>query len=342
MVFRPLKFKKFLCIIHLAIFRSPIGPTNFPEEPMIKKILKIILKPIWKKLERRINTLIDTRERIFNEEMSRINEEMSRINRRIPQVFVHPNPKLLYNFISSIAPKSVKEKHLIRIGSLNDGGYVMLDHMIENSIVYNFGIGNDVSWDMDLIKYGCTIFQYDHTISDPPTTHPNIHFSKIGIANKTSYDGTFKSISDLLKINGHLERSDLIMNMDIEGCEWDILYNLENGILNKFNQFLIEFHNLFDIVLMDRMEEMLSVFKKLNESHQAIHVHANNSSRLSIVSGIMLPETIEITFVQKKDYYFEDNLNNFPTSLDAPNDPRSPDYFLGMIGKIWSDLHHKD
>ena len=326
--------------------KSLFQPFQIKGNLMIKKFLKIILKPIWKKLEHRINTIIDVREKIFeariNSELSRMNSELSRMNLRIPQVFVHPNPKLLYNFISIVAPKSVKGKNLIRIGSSNDGGYVMLDHMIENSIVYNFGIGNDISWDMDLVKRGCTIFQYDHTISGPPIIHPNLHFSKIGIANRTSDDGTLKPISDLLKINRHVNNSDLIMNMDIEGCEWDILHSLESEVFNKFSQVLIEFHNLFDIVLMERMEEMISVFKKINESHQAIHVHANNSSRLSVISGIMLPETIEITFVRKKDYCFEDNTNNFPTSLDGPNDPRSPDYFLGMIGKVWSDLHHKD
>ena len=307
---------------------------------MIKKYLKTILKPIWKRLERRINATVDATVDAKLEE--RINIEISRMNRRIPQVFVHPNPQLLYDFISIMAPKSVRGKQLIRTGSLNDGGYVMLDNMIENSIVYNFGIGNDISWDMDLVKRGCTIFQYDHTISGPPIIHPNIHVSKIGISNKTSNDGTLKAISDLIKINKHEEKSNLIMNMDVEGCEWDILYGLEREILNKFSQIIIEFHCLFDIVLMERMEEMLSVFKKINESHQVIHIHANNYGRLSIVSGIMLPEVIEITFVRKEDHYFEDNLKNFPTPIDGPNDSQSPDYFLGMIGKVWTDLNHKN
>ncbi|MDR2776538.1 MAG: hypothetical protein LBB17_00620 [Puniceicoccales bacterium] len=59
------------------------------------------------------------------------------------------------------APKDVVDKNLVRIGCDHDGGYIMVDDFGKCDAAYSFGIGNDVSWDLDIAKRGIDVFMYD-------------------------------------------------------------------------------------------------------------------------------------------------------------------------------------
>ncbi|MCD7850874.1 MAG: hypothetical protein LUH63_14755 [Parabacteroides sp.] len=50
------------------------------------------------------------------------------------------------------------------IGSANCGFYIVENQLSNNSVVYSFGVGEDISFDEELIaKYGCSICAYDPT-----------------------------------------------------------------------------------------------------------------------------------------------------------------------------------
>ena len=111
----------------------------------------------------------------------------------------------------------------------------MLDSGLDNTIDYNLGINDDVSWDLEMAKASCRLYQYDHTIKALPMDHPNFHWSRNGIASGSSPDGMFKSNGDLIRANGHDQRRDLILKMDIEGFEWDVLQELPRESLMQFS-----------------------------------------------------------------------------------------------------------
>jgi hypothetical protein len=83
-----------------------------------------------------------------------------------------------HRLYDALKPMDVIDGKMIRKGRDLDGGYVMLDEICKNSIAYSFGIGGEISWDMDIATCGLQLFQYDHTIPSLPINHPNFHFFK--------------------------------------------------------------------------------------------------------------------------------------------------------------------
>lgn len=210
----------------------------------------------------------------------------------------------------------------------------MLDSGLNGATVYNLGINQEVSWDIDMVTRGCHIYQYDHTIDAPPFEHPNVHFSKLGIASANSDDGVFKTVAHILDKNGHTENRDLVLNMDIEGDEWNILSHIEESTLEQFSQIVIEFHDLLKVWSLPHLEKVVAALAKLNKAHQVIHVHANNFGHVGLFGGIVLYESIEVTYVRKADHSFGPCDKIFPIPLDRPNDPARLDYLLGALGQM--------
>ena len=75
-------------------------------------------------------------------------------------------------------------------GNSYGGFYVANDSLSINSIVYSIGIGEDVSFDLDIIeKYGCKVFAFDPTPKSVNWVYKNVsnknfNFSPIGISNE--------------------------------------------------------------------------------------------------------------------------------------------------------------
>ncbi len=253
-----------------------------------------------------------------------------------PTIVSLPDPalgRIAREILALLRPMEALETRLVRRGRDHDGGYIMLDGTVSGAVVYSLGVNDDVSWDMDMAAVGCDVFQYDHTISELPAWHPKFHFFRTGIAAKSSSDGSFRSIDDLIKINGHSGRRDLILKMDIEGSEWEVIAALRDVTLESFSQILVELHGFATIDRPDRRQAILSGLRRLVATHQVVHVHANNFGWLGIVGGVMLPDTLEVTFVRRGDHRFGECLRSFPTELDMPCDPNAAEYVLGYLGR---------
>lgn len=79
--------------------------------------------------------------------------------------------------------------------------------------------------------------------------------------------------------------------------------------------------------------------KKLNITHQVIHIHANNNAPYKIISGIPFPYVLEITYVRKQDFssFYPSQMSYPVLGLDAPNVPFKADYTLPFWGKNKND-----
>lgn len=145
------------------------------------------------------------------------------------------------------------------------------DNLDANSVVYSGGVGRDISFEHGLVaKYGCSIVLLDpsptgcETMALPMNQIPQFKFIPVGLAGgcKTLelappiYPGEgswFKNagagntikvpcedLQTLMKKNGH-HKIDLL-KIDIEGAEYEVLYDLLNRRL-PVNQVLVEFHH---------------------------------------------------------------------------------------------------
>lgn len=233
-----------------------------------------------------------------------------------------------YRELHSLLKISPVKNKLCRMGKSGDGGYVMLNNFQHGRVAYSFGINDDVSWDADMVKYGYDIYMYDHTIEKLPYERKEFHFYKYGISSRNV--GDLNTLKYFLQTNGHMSEDKMILKMDIEGAEWDVLANIEENILSKFSQVVVEFHGLLSVYDESR-EIVFSALKKLNAKHKLIHLHGNNMGNYICYDNRIIPDALEATYVRKDmpDILWSNEEVNLPLILDEPNDPYRPDLILG-------------
>lgn len=221
------------------------------------------------------------------------------------------------------------ESKLVRVGQNNDGGYIMYDDLAEKEfkVAYSFGISTDVSWDNDMADNGYDIYMYDHTIDALPYERKEFHYFKKGISDLNSPIGNLDTLSNLLDKNGHSEKKNMILKMDVEGAEYGFILNTDVELLNRFDQIVMEIHNLHQLTKDDAIEKAL---KKLSLIFGTVHIHANNYGDVVYVDDVPYPDTVEITLLNRKRYELKESKEVcLPISLDMPCRPFDDEIVLG-------------
>lgn len=205
------------------------------------------------------------------------------IQQKISNIF-----KILKNEITWIKKEINCEK--VWIGNIDAGFYIYPKILNTNSIVYSFGLGTDISFDLGLInKYGCMVYGFDPTPKSIEwvKSHklpPNFVLKEYGIdvlsgiksfnlpINDTFVSGSLlnhdevtktRSVEVLMKsfediINDSNHRNIDLIKMDIEGSEFEVVeFILNSGVVIK--QFAIEIHERFFQDGKDRVRKLLDM-----------------------------------------------------------------------------------
>lgn len=164
---------------------------------------------------------------------------------------------------------------MVRIGSLY-GGHTIEESLInKNSIIYSFGLGEDGTFDLGLLHYGCYVNVFDPTpksiayfneklsfinklrfydigvydqdinIKFYSPTDPTHVSHSIGNLQNTEefFIGRVNTLQTIMKILGD-KKIDLL-KLDIEGAEYAVFCNMQKtGILPKM--ICVEFHGIAD------------------------------------------------------------------------------------------------
>ena len=226
---------------------------------------------------------------------------------------------------------------LVRVGQNKDGGYVMLDDFSAGGIAYSFGIANDVSWDKDMVSRGYDVFMYDHTIDRLPEKNSHFHWSKLGIADGVTKDERLKTLEELISVNHHEDRQNMILKMDVEGAEWGFFENVKSETLAKFSQMTLEIH---DMINPSDSERTLNALRKINETHQLVHLHANNIVNYITIGGKNFCSSLEVSYVLRSKYKFIENYDvNLPLDIDMPCINGLPEIELGHWNEKMSEIN---
>lgn len=162
----------------------------------------------------------------------------------------------------------------IRLGSEYGGWVIRPDWLERGSIVYSVGVGQDISFDLELIRrFGVVVHAFDPTPRSvewvrAQSLPPQFVFHEIGLAeydgsarfvlpraDYVSYhvgaadeggiaahaiDAPVQRLSSIMRILGH-QRVDLL-KMDIEGAEYAVIADLIAAAV-PIRQLLVEFHH---------------------------------------------------------------------------------------------------
>lgn len=207
-----------------------------------------------------------------------------------------------------------------RFGKDHGGGYVMcMDDLFFGQQLlkgaYSYGIAGEDSWGMDVAQhFKVPVYEYDCTESWRKSTQAKIPTPCDG-CNVTYYDeclspaeeGSIHSYTTLqrqLVTNRHLHISNgtLLMKMAIDGGEWSFFEEEPPENLKKFNQVVVEFHDLHD---KQNHGQYLTALRKIKQAGlEVAHLHGSNKAGVEILhdqySNLRsIPRVLEVTFMQR-------------------------------------------
>lgn len=201
------------------------------------------------------------------------------------------------------APRTLRPRQMH--GS-NDGLWCLCpDHLDEHSIVYSFGVGLDISFDLSLIEtYGLTVHAFDPTPRSiewvrSQTLPEQFVFHPYGLADHDGEVSFNPPLSDefvshtmldrpatrgraitvpVKRLNTIMdslqhERTD-VLKLDIEGAEYEVIDSLLRSHVRP-RQILVEFHHRFPGVGLRRTRSAIRTLEAMG--YQMFHVSAEQS-----------------------------------------------------------------
>lgn len=208
---------------------------------------------------------------------------------------------------------------LFRVGDNFDGGYVLSSSLSKDMHCLSIGAGTNISFDIGISNFVDTVHLYDHTIQELPTAlgaNTNIQFFKNGLGTKKYNE--FVTLQDCFAkfpINGQL-----ILKVNIEGDEWKILSSVDPNLLTRCRQIVVEFHGLLEIRDELFFETMIKTLENLAVSHAPVNVHPNNWGRVELISGVVVSDVLEVTYI-RKDLLGKKISDKVISSLNYPCNP---------------------
>jgi hypothetical protein len=253
------------------------------------------------------------------------------------------SPIALSNDIShlfEIAKPKPSPSKLIRIGGNQDGAYLLPDDLAGIEACFSPGVNNIKHFEDELtlgrqIKCHLCDFSCDSNSLKTPLVEGFQTFQKKWLAAKKGDDSI--TMDEWVEASCQSTQSDLILQMDIEGAEYEILANLDRSVLTRFRCLVIEFHHLHRAFYDQRIleEVCLPVFESLDRDFVCVHAHANNywpHGHLIPGHAACMPEFLELTFLRRDRFLLKPHQKRFPVKvphpLDITNVPDNQPFFL--------------
>jgi hypothetical protein len=256
---------------------------------------------------------------------------------------------------------------LQRLGAPHDGGYVVpVEAIRQASTLLSFGLAMEWSFEREaaLLNPALRIEVYDHTVTramfrsmavraavsvplrllslSPRGVRSSWRRAAHAIEYLRFFSGSHchherriwynsdNNSADITEVidsanNGPLS---IFAKIDVESSEYRIIPAI-CARAHLFTGLVIEFHDTD--ICADIFNARL---KALREAFEVVHVHGNNYGDLSIDRS--LPLALEVSFLNKQLMTAEPVPYEGPLpreGLDAPNDPRRPDYVLTLRGR---------
>ena len=208
---------------------------------------------------------------------------------------------------------------LQRIGGDGDGGYLVPEIMNEISYCFSPGVSDVANFEKELAeKYGIKSYMADASVNKPPIDNKMFNFIPKFLGSKTS--GVYTTLTDWIESTSINRNSAKILQMDIEGGEYDVLTYEDSSVLKTFDVIIIEFHWLNKMFEPMFLKMLSAIFEKLYQNFSICHAHPNNCCGMEIFQDIKVPRVLEVTFINNDLSNMKKNKSvKLPHPEDQPN-----------------------
>jgi hypothetical protein len=211
----------------------------------------------------------------------------------------------------------VSSQGLIRLGPDGDGGYLVPNDLEGIEACFSPGVNDIVGFEKDCAEMGMKVFMADASVKTLPETHPRFDFIQKFVGSVTQ--GDFIAFPEWVEASLPNSHSDLLLQIDIEGYEYETFLSTPSTLLERFRIIVVEFHNL-DYLFSEPIFALYSrAFEKMLQTHTCVHIHPNNLARPIKVSGIEIPQMAEFTFLRNDRVANPMFAKEFPHPLDRDN-----------------------
>jgi hypothetical protein len=263
----------------------------------------------------------------------------------------------MVKFSKKLKPIFIDNSELVRLGSIDDGGYVVPKVTVKSSnLLISMGISDNWDFEKDFRKNSnAKILAFDYSINKnfwiSKFKKDLIKFIQLKIFKPRKLYKMFQYIDFLIffRLNKNIQfflekigknkdsisldkiikkytqdQKEIFLKIDIENYEYEIIDEI---ILykGKIQGIVIEFHSI-----SKNLEKIYNFINKLKSDLELVHIHINNYSVKEIGQ---FPEAIELTF-SRKNLHDQNLINNkdYPIkNLDFPNSKRSNDIKISFV-----------
>jgi hypothetical protein len=269
-------------------------------------LFSVILATLRRNLERRILRFRRTLSVLANHLISRSNAFVTS----------KTDTSSLRRLISSLSPVAT-DKQLVRFGPPGDGGYLIPDDLRGIEACFSPGVSVVSGFEKQCAEAGMAVYLADASVESAVESHPRFAFTKkfIGVTR----DDTFMTIDDWVAGSLPDTTSDLLLQIDIEGYEYEVFLGMSDALLRRFRIIVAEFHGLDQLWNRSWFAITSRAFEKVTQTHACVHIHPNNRSGALKMRGIEIPRAAEFTFLRRDRILRSSPATNFPHLLDQDN-----------------------
>ncbi len=229
----------------------------------------------------------------------------------------------LEGLIRRLAPQETA-KELIRMGPAGDGGYLVPNDLEGIDACFSPGVSTISGFELDCAERGMEVFLADKSVEKPAEEHERFHFVRKYIGAFSNDD--FVTLDEWVSAALPGSRGDLLLQMDIEGYEYETLLSLSAPLQQRFRIIIVEFHFMEQLWNRPFFRIASRAFEKLLQTHTCVHIHPNNCRPALKKAGLEIPQMAEFTFLRNDRVIDPRPARIFPHPLDGDNtdDPPLP------------------
>lgn len=217
---------------------------------------------------------------------------------------------------------------LIRVGGQGDGGYLIPDDLSGITELFSPGSNRLSNFEKEVAERWQVKSYICDSIEEKPDDLSNFQDFTPAWIGPYSDGEKLISLAQWVEEKGE-SHGDLMLQMDIEGAEFQTLMAVSTDLMKRFRIIVIELHFLEALKNRWAFEQIYSpFFEKILGDFDVVHAHPNNCCGLWNYGEIEYPRLIELTLHRKDRGKHLIPRKSSKHDLDRPCVPLNPELSL--------------